>query len=111
MKLLSALLAAAILSGCTALEIRDSAAEKSRMIDAAYTVALMDVIQQRQKWRERCGELRELLYTISTTELTTTDEVKAAIAAHNENLPKVETALALTDGDGSILSHVNNVTC
>jgi uncharacterized protein involved in tolerance to divalent cations len=100
-----------ILSGCTALELRDSAAEKGRLLDAAYTVALMDVVQQRQKWRERCADLREMLFVVSTTDLTTVESVEAAIAAHNKNLPKVETALALTDGDGSLLSHVNRVTC
>ena len=111
MRYFAIIVLAFLLSACTGMQIRDGAKEKFAILDAAYMVAVTDVLSARTEWRRQCNVLRDKYYEVNSQTLTSTSEVEAAIQNHNKMLPQIETISAFTDDDGSIVSRVNKVQC
>ena len=99
------------ITACSGLQIRDNAKEKYAILDAAYMMAVMDILAARSEWRRKCNELRNRFYEVNSKDLDTPEAVLQAIKDHNAVLPQIETINAFIDEDGSIVSRVNKIQC
>ena len=117
-QLIIGVLIAMFLASCTLMQARDNTAQTGQKLYSAYDRALSNQLDERARWRDRCDDLNDLEYVVIEAYVEAQESLEDKLAAIDlgkqrltASLPHIATADAFLDGDGSVLTAVNQVRC